>query len=148
MAITLLCELFRKEGWTTHLKVVHVRHWHYGDPNNKTHAYVVAIKDKEFGEKAKDFAFPPPVMSDENCFTGRDYVNDVVPRKYHRTDAGDKALPVRNNVPGAQHKVAQYAPGQGPVKLTHALYGQSGRDITDTDYAGSRQTCACGLEGW
>ena len=113
VAITLLRELFRKEGWTTHLKVVHVRH--YGDPNNKTHAYVVAIEDKEFGEKAKDFAFPPPVLSDENCFTGRDYVSDVVPKKYNRTDAGDKALPVRNNVPGALHKVAQYAPGQGPA---------------------------------
>ena len=64
MATTLLRELFKKEGCTTHLKVVHVRH--YGDPDNRTHAYVVAIGDKEFGEKARDFASPPPVMSDKN----------------------------------------------------------------------------------
>ena len=79
------------------------------------------------------------VMSDENCFTGRDYVNDVVPRKFHRTDAGDKALPVRNNVPGALHKVAQYAPGQGPAKLTHALYGLDGISLTPITLGAGRR---------
>ena len=80
-SIRFLQELFKKEGYTTHLKVVHVRH--YGDPKSKAHAYVVAISDSEFGEKARDFAIPPSVLSDENCFTGRDCVHNVVPKWYH-----------------------------------------------------------------
>ena len=68
----------------------------YGDPNNTAHAFVIAFSNEEFGEKAKDFAFPPPVMSDENCFTGRDYVHKEVPRRFHRSDTKDKALPERN----------------------------------------------------
>ena len=105
-AIQFLRELSRLEGWTTHLKVVHVRH--DGDPNINAHAFVIAFSNGEFGEKAKDFAFHPPVMSDENCFTGRDYVHKVVPnsKRFHRSDTADKALPERNHRSGTLQKVA------------------------------------------
>ena len=130
----------RMEGWTTHLKVVHVRH--YGDPNNKAHAFVIAFSNEEYGEKAKDFAFPPPAMSDENFFTGRDYVHNVVPKRFHRSNTADQALPERNQRPGTLQKVAQIHPGQGPAKLTYALHGLDAISPTPTTLGAGRRVPA------
>ena len=112
-AMQFLRELFRLEGWTTHVEVVPVRH--YGDPNNKAHAFVIAFSNEEFGEKAKDFAFPPPVlvMSDENRFAGRDYAHRVVPKRFHRSNTEDKALPERNKLSGTLQKGGTDPSGSG-----------------------------------
>ena len=117
-AVKMLRKLFHEVGWATKLKVLHVRH--YGNPTNKSHAFVIAIDRAEFADY---FSFPPPLFSDESCFTGRDIVHREVPSKYHRHTAGDTALPARSLLPGLLPKVAQIAPGQGPANLAHVLYG-------------------------
>ena len=67
-AIKTIRKLFKDEGWHTVVKMIYVVQ--HGDACNKTHVYIMALDEKEFGARAKDFRFPKPAYSDENAFTG------------------------------------------------------------------------------
>ena len=101
----------------------------------------MALDEKKFGARAKDFRFPKPAYSDDNAFTGRDIIQPV---RFERKHAGDKPIPQRKMLKGRLQKLGQIRPGQGPSGLTHALYGLDGTNPVPTRFGAGRHV----LEDW
>ena len=68
-AVKILPKLFDKVGWATYLKVLHVRH--YGDPTNKSHAFVIAISRVEYGDRAEYSTFPSAIFQTKTVSQGK-----------------------------------------------------------------------------
>ena len=141
-AIKTIRKLFKDEGWHTVVKMIYVVQ--HGDACNKTHVYIMALDEKEFGARAKDFRFPKPAYSDENAFTGRDIIQPDTPARFERKHAGDKPIPQRKMLKGRLQKLGQIRPGQGPSGLTYALYGLDGTNPVPTRFGAGRHV----LEDW
>jgi hypothetical protein len=141
-AIKTIRKLFKDEGWHTVVKMIYVVQ--HGDACNKPHVYIMALDEKEFGARAKDFRFPKPAYSDENAFTGRDIIQPDTPARFERKHAGDKPIPQRKMLKGRLQKLGQIMPGQGPSGVTHALYGLDGTNPVPTRFGAGRHV----LEDW